>query len=449
MFKKQSAFSRVGFSCSPSFCINRKRFLLVWILPWIVAISFGIFFVSSFTKRPEQSTFKEEPFDWVDVEWDFSSPKVSEPKRLTPKFYGFLIDPVRDSYLYPPQSVKTSYSIVKNCIFDTNGYYIKDKTRYPSQHKWLIPQYEIEEDDPIEHNVTKCICLFVPRSFSAQQIAINIMPRLLALPAQDLATLPIFTNSANEYIFTILKWAGLSNLNITLMKGAVFAKEMYVLDYPEPNTFHYQDFAAFKELIHNSIGYNEPVNQKINIDMQADIRLTNYSDLLKYYMELDGSIESKSLFISSDDLPRFFGHQRCFVSFGSQNLAYAIFMRPNTKLVLFTNMLDIHEGAKMAQYAGVQVSIIGSRNRTLTPKVTEYVFKVIKKECSDTHTSSDDDEETALNLDDIDDPTGVQEIIAKQQKIMSKIKSSGNTDPSFNKPLQKELITGDKLDNDE
>ena len=428
MFRKQSAF-RTSPSCGSIFscCKNRKRLILVWILPWIVLVGFGFMLLMNFvgsSKPKEAPPAQTEFFDWVDVEWDFSTPKVQEPERLTPKFYGFLIDPVRDAYLYPPQPVKVGYAIVKNCTFDTHGYYIKDGMRYPTQHSWLIPQFEIEEAEPIRHYVDKCICLYVPMNFNEMGIIIKIMPRILALPEQALRTLPIFTNCDNEIITKIFSDAGFNDLNINLMTGSVNAKEMYVLDYPETNTYPYADFASFKSLLGRSLGTNEPPNNKITIDKMADTRLADvYAETLAYYHAVDGKIEPVDVFNRSpENLMRFFQTQSCFVSYGTYYLNYAAFMRPKSKLIIFSNMLDVIEGAQYAMYSGVQIHVIGSRNRTITPKSREYVLKVIERECSETHIANDDDDDTPpLKLDDIDSPDGEKEIIEKQKEILSKV----------------------------
>ena len=456
MFRRQNPFTKPSGPSVPSIfscCKNRKRLILVWILPWIVLIGFGFMLLTNFVnyKQPPPPTNFDEPFDWTDLQWDYSDPKETEPERITPKIYGFLIDPVRDAYIYPPQPVKTGFTIVKNCTFDTNGYYIKDDVRYPTQHKWLIPQYEIDEPEPIKHFEDKCICLYVPRSFREMNIIIDIMPRLLALPDDDLRTLPIYTNCGNEIIEKILSETGYPTSNIVRMRGAVNAKYMYVLDYPDINTFPYADFAHYKYLLGRAIGSNEPPNSKITIDKLADTRLQDiYDETLVYYRAVDSKIEPVDVLNRAPtDLMRFFQTQSCFVTFGTVNLGYSIFMRPKSKLIAFNNMLDVIDGVKLATYAGAQVHIIGTRNRTITPKSREYVLKVIERECSETHLDDDDEEDNKpLNLDDIDFPNDEEKYKAKQNEILSKLdKTTENGVTKYkNQDRKSEIITGELND---
>ena len=417
---------------------NKRRFFFIWILPWIIALGFGSLFVIDFSKFKRKTTNEEEePFDWVDVEWDFSSYQIHEQKRRPIKLYGWFIPPVKDSYIHTPQAVKTSYAIVDNCTFDRYGYYIKDGIKYPTQHSWLVPQFEIEEEDKIKYNVHECICLFVPPEFSETDILTKVMHRIIALPQKDLESLPIFTNCREPIVKKAFEWAGLK-VNITYMKGAVKAEKMHVLDYPDPNTFTYMDFERFKGLIKGHIGYNKQVVGTIDVASEMDMRIEpTAKESIPILQAQNSKIRVVNSLIGVEEGLGLMASESCLVSFGTRILPLALFMRPQAKLIVYSNGVDFIEGAVFAHIAGAKAIVIGSNNRTMTAKTRKALIDVINQECN----GSDDDETETLDLGDIDSDEGEKELLEKEKELMKDKPKEYN--PEKQPEREKEVITGE------
>ena len=335
MFKTRQ--SRSLCSCGGA---NKRKVFIVFILPILIAVAVGsLFYLNFYTNtKPVKVEEEKETFDWSDVDWEKSTIKPPPmPERHPIHIFGEPIAPVKDSYLFDPRPITTLYASVDNVTFDTYGYYIKGGVRYPTQHPWLVPQFEIEEDEKIAYQVDQAIGLYIPSNFNKMDIILKYIHPLLALPHDIRSKVPIFTNSPDPIIPTLLGYLDIQT-KLTVMEGSVHAKTMYIIDYPEEDGFAYNEYFAYMELLKPR--YQKVTNSHITLSKEFDTRLNDKQRTIDVITKNDTRIVVDSTPSNPLEKMEWYWTHPYFITFGNSDIIMAAFMRPNSHLILYTNKLD-------------------------------------------------------------------------------------------------------------
>lgn len=422
---------------------NRMKTFFVWVLPWLVALAVGsLIYLNYYTKPPIKLENEEkETFDWSDVDWLKNTYLKATRERHPIHVFGEPIPPVKDSYLNDPRPTSTLYAAVENVTFDSYGYFIKGGVRYPTQHPWLIPQFEIEEEEEIKHREEQVIALFVPSTFTDIDITLKIMHPLMALPLDIFVNVPIFTNSRSPIINRLLHQMGRTN-PASVMEGAVFAQKMYIIDYPEEDGFAYNEYYTYLDLMKNY--YSKGNVPGIVLSNEFDTRIQEKEKTLDILTRSDERIKIQGSEPDPIGKQTWYYERPNILSFGTSDIAMAAFMRPNGHLILFTNKLDFIFGARYAHFAGARVTVIVSSNYKVTATKRKAVLDILNWEIPEKEKIHEPDEHEHLPTFDIEGTEHEEELLKKEEALINgkPAEPSGTTVPEAEHKEEEGIIDG-------